>query len=57
MEEKIAREHNTGVERTIGYSDKLETLTREFGMGLEEPDSQCMQYPAGGKEHIHGQGN
>ena len=31
LEEKIARERNTGVERTMGYSDNLEALRQEFG--------------------------
>ena len=57
LEEKIARERNTGVERTMGYSDNLEALRQEFGMGPEEADSQFIQYPAGGQEDIHGQAN
>ena len=57
LEEKIARERNTGVERTMGYSDNLEALRQEFGMGPEEEDSQFIQYPAGGQEDIHGQAN
>ena len=57
MEEKIARERNIGVERTTGYSDNLEALRQEFGMGPEEADSQFIQDPAGGQEDIHGQAN
>ena len=38
-EEKIPRERNTGVERTIADSDNLEALRQEFGMGPEEADS------------------
>ena len=57
LEEKIARERNTSVERTMGYSDNLEALRQEFGMGPEEADSQFIQYPAGGQEDIHGQAN
>ena len=57
LEEKIARECNTGVVRIMGYSDNLEALRREFGMGPEEADSQFIQYPAGGQEDIHGQAN
>ena len=57
LEEKIDRERNTGVERTMGYSANLEALRREFGMGLEEVDSQFIQYPAGGQEDISGQAN
>ena len=57
LEEKIARERNTGIERTMGYSDNLEALRREFGMGPEEADSQSIQYPAGGQEDISGQAN
>ena len=57
LEEKIARERNTSVERTRGYSDNLEALRREFGMGPEEADSQFIQYPAGGQEDISGQAN
>ena len=57
LEEKIARERKTGVERTMGYSDILEALRQEFGMGPEEADSQLIQYPAGVQEDIHGQAN
>ena len=57
LEEKIAKERNTGVERTMGYSDNLQALRQEFGMGPEEADSQFIQYPAGGQEDIHGQAN
>ena len=57
LQEKIARERNTGVERTMGYSDNLEALRQEFGMGPEEADSQFIQYPAGGPEDIHSQAN
>ena len=57
LEEKIARERNTGVERTMGYSDNLEALRQEFGMGPKEADSQFIQYPAGGQEDIDGQAN
>ena len=57
LEKKIAREPNTGVERTMRYSDNLEALREEFGMGPEEADSQFIQYPAGGQEDIHGQAN
>ena len=56
-EKQIARECNTGVERTMGYSDNLEALRQEFGMGPEEADFQFIQYPAGGQEEIHGQAN
>ena len=45
LEEGIARDFNTGVERTMGYSENLEALREEFGMGLEEADSQFIQYP------------
>ena len=41
----------------MGYSDNLEALRQEFGMGAEEADSQCIQYPAGGQEDISGQAN
>ena len=54
LEEKIGRERNTGVERTMGYSDNQDALRWEFGMGPEEPDSQFIQYPAGGQEDISG---
>ena len=57
LEERIARERNTGVERTMGYSDNLEALRQEFGMGPEEADSQFIQNLAGGQEDIHGQAN
>ena len=57
LEENIARELNTGVERTMGYSDNLEALRREFGMGPEEADSQFIQYPADGREDISWQAN
>ena len=57
LEEKIARESNTGVERTMGYSENLEALRREVGMGPEEADSQFIQYLAGGQEDISGQAN
>ena len=57
LEKAIARERNTGVERTMGYSDNLEAWRQEFGMGQEEADSQFIQYPAGGQEDIHGQAN
>ena len=33
LQEKIARERNPGVERTMGYSDNLEALRQKFGMG------------------------
>jgi len=48
LEETIAKECNTGVERTMGYSANLEVFREEFGMGLEEADSQFIQNPAGG---------
>ena len=57
LEERIAREHNTGVERTMGYSDNLEALRQEFVMGPEEADSQFIQNLAGGQEDIRGQAN
>ena len=57
LEEKIAEERNTSVERTMRYSDNLEALRQEFGMGPEEADSQFIQYLAGGQENIHGQAN
>ena len=57
MEEKIARERKTGVERTMGYSDNLETWRQDFGMGPEEADSQFIQYPACGQEDISEQAN
>ena len=41
----------------MGYSDNLEALRQEVGMGLEEADSQFIQYPASGQEDICGQGN
>ena len=50
LEERIAREHNTGVERTMGYSDNLEALRQEFGMGPEEVNSQFIQNLAGGQD-------
>ena len=57
LEEKIAREGNTGVERTLGYSDNLEALSEELGMGPEEADSQFIEYPVGGQEDISRQAN
>ena len=57
LKEKIARKRNTGVESTMGYSDNLEALRQEFGMGPKEADSQFIQYPAGGQEDTHGQAN
>ena len=57
LEERIARERNTGEQRIMGYSDNLKALREEFGMGPEEADSQFIQYPAGGQEDIHGQAN
>ena len=57
MDKKIARERNTGVETTMGYSDNLEALRREFGMGPEEADSQFIEYPVGGQEDISRQAN
>ena len=57
LEEKIAMERTTGVERTMGYSDNLEAVRQEFGMGPEEAESQFIQYPAGGQEDITGQVN
>jgi len=57
LEERIARERNTGVERTMGYSDNLEALRQEFGMGPEEADSQFIQNLAGSQEDIRGQDN
>ena len=57
LEKKLFRERNTGVERTMGYSDNLEGLRREFGMGPEEADSQFIQYPEGRQEDISGQAN
>ena len=56
-EEKIVTEHNTGVERTMRYSDNLEALRQEFGMGPEEADFHFIQYQAGGQEDISGQAN
>ena len=55
FKEKSASEHNTCVERTMGYSDNLEALRQEFGICPEEADSQFIQYPAGGPEDISGQ--
>ena len=55
LEERIARERNTGVERTMGYSDNLEALRQEFGMVPAEPYSQFIQNLAGGQEDICGQ--
>ena len=57
LEERIARERNTGVERTMGYSDNLKALRQEFGIGPEEADSQFIQNLAGGQEDIRGQAN
>ena len=57
LEEKIARECNTDVKRTMGYSDNLEVLRQEFGMGPKEADSQFIQYLVGVQEDIHGQAN
>ena len=57
LEERIARERNTGVERTIEYSDNLEGLRQELGMCPEEADSQFIQNPAGDQEDIPGQAN
>jgi len=53
LEERIAKERNTSVERTMGYSDNLEVLREEFGMGPKEADSQFIQNPTGGPEEIH----
>ena len=57
LEENIARERNTGVERTMWYWDNLEAFRQEFGMGPEEAGSQFIPYPAGGQEDISGQAN
>ena len=57
FEQKIARERNPGVERTMEYSDNLEALRWEFGMGPEEADSLFIQDPAGGDEDISGSAN
>ena len=57
LKERIARERNTGVERTMGYSDNLEALRQEFGMGPEEADSEFIENLAGGQEDILGQAN
>ena len=40
LEERIAKKRNTDVERTMRYSDNLEALRQEFGIGPEERDSQ-----------------
>lgn len=42
FKEGIAKEHNTGVERTIGYSANLDALRQELGMGPKEADSQLI---------------
>ena len=57
LEVRIARERNTSVERTMGYSDNLEALRQEFWMGPEEADSQLIHNLAGGQENITGQAN
>ena len=57
LEENIAREGNTGVERTRGFSDNLEALRQEFGMGPEEAESQFIQYLASSQQDISGQAN
>ena len=57
LEERIARERNTGVERAMEYSENLEALRQEFGMGPEKADSQFIQNLAGGQEDIPGQAN
>ena len=57
LEERITSERNTGVERSLGYSDNLEALRQEFGMGQEEADSQFIHNLAGGQEAIRGQAN
>ena len=57
LEERIARERNTSVEKRMGYSDNLEALRQEFGMGPEEADSQFIQNLAGGQEDIRDQAN
>ena len=54
---KITRELNNRVERTMGYSDNLEALRPEFGMGREEADSQFIQYRVGGQEDISRRAN
>ena len=41
----------------MGYSDNLEALRQEFGMGPEEADSQFIQNLAGGEKDIRGQAN
>ena len=38
LEERISKDSNTGVEKTMGYSGNLEALREEFGMGPEEAD-------------------
>ena len=57
LEETIPRKRNTSLERTMRYSDNLEALRQEFGMGPEEADSQFIQYPAGSQEDIGEQAN
>ena len=57
LEEKIARECNTSVERTMGNSENLEAWRQEFGLCPEEADSQFIQNLAGSQEDICGQAN
>ena len=57
LEKRIARERNTGVARTMGYSDNLKALRQEFGMRPEEADFQFIQHLRGGQEDIRGQAN
>ena len=57
LEERSARKRNTGIERTMGYSDTLEALTEQFGMGPEKAHSQLVQNLVGGQEDIRSQAN
>jgi len=57
LEQRIAKEYNTSVERTMEYSDNLEASREEFGMGPQEADSQLIQNLARSQEDLRGRAN
>ena len=57
MEERIAKERNTCVESTMGYTNYMDALRLEFGMAPDQADSQFSQNPATAQEDARSQAN
>ena len=57
LEERIAKESNTCVESTMGYTDCMDALRLEFGMAPDQADVQFSQNPANAQEDARSQAN